>query len=254
MTIISFSFLLPNAVNLIIAAASTKMCTRKHKLQDKRAFLQSCVQFFAHSFLKPGQSRNPCETVQVFRCCCEMIAGGYVGPISVFKVTGEFLLCSQLTQSAHMAEGPSSTELIRLSGSIGLTYRWSDLRMPTVFRAVIYHHALAICPAKTTFNHFHSLDYIIIISADIFSTPKEMCFCSLRLREVKRGQVNAGSPLIMVSLAGSVKKRCETVRLKVLRVLWAQTASILKHQFVQEQSESLAWKPCHCHICVIGTF
>ncbi len=50
-----------------------------------------------------------------------MIAGGYVGPISVFKVTGEFLLCSQLTQSAHMAESPSSTELIRLSGSIGLT-------------------------------------------------------------------------------------------------------------------------------------
>lgn len=56
-----------------------------------------------------------------------------------------------------------------------------------------------------------------------------MCFCSLHLREVKRGQVNAGSLLIMVSLAGSVKKRCETVRLKVLRVLWAQTASILKH-------------------------
>lgn len=159
MTIISFSFLLPNAVNLIIAAASTKMCMRKHRLQDRLSepfYRAVCIFFFifflAHSFLKPGQSRNPCETVQVFRCCCEMIAGGYVGPISVFKVTGEFLLCSQLTQSAHMAEGPSSTELIRLSGSTGLTYRCSDLRLPTVFRAVIYHHALAICPAKTTFS------------------------------------------------------------------------------------------------------
>lgn len=112
--------------------------------QATATFLLSAVHFLAHSFLKPGQSKNPCETVQVFRCCCEMIAGGYVGPINVFKVTGEFLLCSQLTQSAHMAEGSSSTELIRLSGSIGLTvdspppmYRWSDLRLPTVLELLL---------------------------------------------------------------------------------------------------------------------
>lgn len=116
-------------MNLIIEAASTKnvhayACINadfKISKQAAATFLLSTVHFLAHSFLNPGQSKNPCETVQVFRCCGEMIAGGYVGPISVFKVTGEFLLCSQLTQSAHMAEGPSSTELIRLSGSIGLT-------------------------------------------------------------------------------------------------------------------------------------
>lgn len=117
-------------MNLIIAAASTEnVHAYAHINADFKIstlcffffLLSSAVRFlFARSFLKPGRSRNPCETVQVFRCCCEMIAGGYVGPISVFKVTGEFLLCSQLTQSAHMAEGPSSTELIRLSGSIGL--------------------------------------------------------------------------------------------------------------------------------------
>lgn len=221
------------------ARAHTRTHMHINRLGDKRTGF-CCLLCRAHCFvcrfLKTGTVQKSMRgEAQVFRCCWEMIAGGCIAPISVFKVTGEFLLCSQLSQSAHMADGPSSTQLIRLSGSIGLTvdstnrlpptYRWSDLRLSALLELLVTVVRSPYVLQKRSPPSTRAV-YIVIISADILSMCVEMCFCSVMLSIIKCGQALCGSPLISVWFAVGVVECCKPATLNVLRVLWATTASI----------------------------